>query len=99
MTDDNEKRVVDTQEYINGWKSQPIVPGSNVFNLTQKVMEKIQPQQKSITIQVINKERSRNLRTPIKDTYRFNFEWQSEDIHSIEVYKKELCVDETTKRI
>jgi len=70
------------------WHEVTITPESPLFKLMQGVLEKVEVGQESITVQTINKDRSDKVGVLVKDTYKFVFEWQSDNQHSVQVFKK-----------
>lgn len=74
---------------VNGWKRYVVNPDSNFFPVFSKVIKEVEHGKDILTISVINKARSAATKTQIKDLFRFEFDWQGDDICGIEVFKKE----------
>ncbi len=76
-------------EELNGWKRCIVTTESNFFPIFSKAIKSVKPGREVLTISVINKARSTATKTQIKDLFRFEFDWQGDDICGIEVFKKE----------
>jgi hypothetical protein len=79
------------------WHRVTLSPESPIFDLMQKVVEKIEHGKKSITVRVINKDKSRSLFMEVKETFKFVFDWQSADQCSVEAFKGEDSYEETAR--
>lgn len=73
----------------NEWKRVVVTPDSHFFPVFQSAIKKVEPGKERMTIKVINKKKSAAIRTKVNDTFRFEFEWQGDDVCSIDVFKKE----------
>lgn len=76
-------------EKENEWKRYIISTESNFFSIFSKVIKEVEPGKETITISVINKARSMAIKTQVKELFKFEFEWQGDDICGIEVFRKE----------
>ena len=75
------------------WISITITPQSKLFPLIQKAADEmatgnIELGQKTATVEVINIDRSKSLRTTVTSTYKLLFDWQGKRQYSVEVFKK-----------
>jgi hypothetical protein len=65
-----------------------ITPESSYFPIFQKVVKEIGNDKSEVKIQFINKARSAKIKQEVKETLLFKFDWQTDDICGIEVFKE-----------
>jgi hypothetical protein len=70
------------------WIPISITNESYLYPLFQQAMQHIKPGQTTLIATTINKERTDKLKQEMKDTFRFEFEWQDENVCGIDVFKK-----------
>jgi len=83
----NEDKEVYVPE-VKDWKRFVVTPDSSFFPIFQRAIKDVKPGTETITISIINKIRSESLKQTIKDTFKFEFSWQDEEVCGIEVFKK-----------
>jgi len=71
-----------------------ISPDSSFFPVFQKLIKQVESGTETRTIKVLNQVKSAKLRQQSFDFFEFNFDWQSEDICGIDVYKIEESINE-----
>lgn len=72
----------------NNWVRIIISSDSDFFPIFQNVIKQVEFGKEFVLVNVINKERSVNLKKECKDQFKFVFDWQNKDTCGIEVFKK-----------
>lgn len=70
------------------WKRIIVTPESNFFSVFCKAIKNTKKEKETMTIKVIDRNRSNRLKKEIYDLYKFQFDWQDDNVVGIEVYKK-----------
>jgi hypothetical protein len=69
------------------WKRLTVAPDSEFFPILQQVIKQTNPEQKEITVNVLNKKKSAILKTAVKDMFKFVLDWDGDQC-GIEVFRK-----------
>ena len=70
------------------WKRMVISPNSPFFTPFMQIVRQVKMGQEVVKKTIINRVRSKQARQEVRETYRFDFDWQDEDICGVEVYKE-----------